>query len=427
MMRPSFRRLLLGLSLIDILLVASIPYIAGSSEDVGDTADLPPKDVSSVDDDTSSLPFVLVTGGNGLVASNLIMELLQRGYHVRATVRNPSKVSHLRTLRNSETKLEIAALDLKEKDVQVYRALLKDGIDWIFHVAAPFVDDLPQSDETMEMAVQSMTLLLQAAAQESSVSQVVYTGSDSAVVYGYADNPIKADPNYIFTEDDWTNVTCTKGMTDYAKMKTLTELAAWEFVEKHAPNFRFSSLLPSYILGPLVSDTVTSSKRIVYEIMAGKYPGVIDLYIPMVDIRDVVEAHFRAAMQSKEPAGSRWANQRRRFLLTRKKGKDVFFPEVAGILKDHFGPMGYSISTWPIPNWLLWIVSLFDSELATMSQMLGVGENYDNTKSIEVLGLTYHTNATEIILETAHAMIQQGLIPKKKGYQARGISGSDEL
>ncbi|CAB9522996.1 Bifunctional dihydroflavonol 4-reductase/flavanone 4-reductase [Seminavis robusta] len=338
------------------------------------------------------------------------MELLQRGHHVRATVRDPSKASYLRTFPNAETHLEIAALDLNEREVQVYQALLKGGIDWIFHVAAPFVDYLPQSDATIDMAVQSMTLLLQAAAQQESVSQVVYTGSDAAMVFGYSDNPVKADPNYIFTEDDWTNVTSTGAMTDYAKMKTPTELAAWEFVEKNTPNFRFSSLLPSYILGPLVSNTVTSSKRVVYEIMTGTYPG----------------AHFRAAMQKEAPSDSRWANQRRRFLLTRKKGRDIYFPEIAAILKEHFGPMGYPISTWHIPKWVLWIVSLFDSEMAVMSQTLGVGENYDNIKSIEVLGMTYRTNATEMVLDTAHTMIQQGLIPKKEGYQAHSVSGSDE-
>ncbi|CAB9520709.1 Bifunctional dihydroflavonol 4-reductase/flavanone 4-reductase [Seminavis robusta] len=423
MTESSFHGILLAISLIAVLLVASIPSVTGSSGE--DVKESPIEDLSSMNH-SEDLPFVLVTGGNGLVASNLISELLQRGHHVRATVRDPFKASHLRTFSKAETHLEIAAFDLKEQDKQVYKDLLMGGIDWIFHVAAPFVDFLPQSDETIKIAVQSITWLLQAA-QESNASQVVYTGSGAAVYFGYSDNPIKSDPNYIFTEDDWTNVTSMGILTDYAKMKTLTELAAWEFVEKHAPNFRFSSLLPGFVLGTLLSETVTSSKRVIFETMMGTYPGVFDLYIPLVDIRDVVEAHFRAAMQKEESTDSRWANQRRRFLLTRKKGKDIFYPKVAAILKEHFGPMGYSISTWHIPNWVLRIASLFDRELSVMYQMLGVGEQIDNSKSIEVLGLTYHSNAAEMILNTAHTMIQQGLIPKKVGYHARSLFGSGEL
>ena len=73
------------------------------------------------------------------------------------------------------------------------------------------------------------------------------------------------------------------------------------------------------------------------------------------------------------------------------------------------------------------ILSFFDSEMDYFHQILGLQDLYSNAKSREVLGITYHTNATEIILSTAHAMIQQGLIPKTKGYHPWEHSSNDEL
>lgn len=379
---------------------------------------------------SSLLPFVLVTGANGLVGSDLVLELLKRGHRVRATVRdpeNPTKTSNLKSFPNADTLLEFVAFDLKERDPQVYNSLVQDGVEWIFHAAAPFVDFKAQPDaaEKIGDSVRSIRLLLEVAHATSSVTQFVYTGSDAAVLAGHPHYPIDSEESHIFTEEDWSNLTVPKDVTDYDKMKTHTEQAAWEYVENNPVHFRFTSLLPTFILGPMASDDVRTSARVVYETMMGTYPGVIDIYTPLVDIRDVVEAHIRAAAQFDE--NIKKGAGRRRFLLTRMDGADIFLPELAEILKEHFGPMGYKFSTWKIPKWLVWILSLFDSELAYFYRILGLQDLYSNAQSREVLGITYHTNATEIILDTAHSMIQKGLIPKTEGYHTRGHSWSDEL
>lgn len=414
----------LRVSLILLLLMATIsPNWADLRLDASTT--IQSYDENSQPSDVSAdLPFVFITGANGLVGTNLVQELLKRGHRVRAAVlgtTNTTETSNLKSFPNAKTHLEFVDFDLKEEDPQVYKYLLRDGVEWIFHEAAPFVGFKPQPEaaEKINQSVHSIRLLLGAAQATPSVTQFVYTGSVAAVATGH--DPDKYGAKHVFTEEDWSNLNGSGAITDYDQLKTLTEKQAWEYVENTPAHFRFTSLLPTFILGPSASDNVRSSQRIVYETLIGN-KGVIELTMPFVDIRDVVEAHFRAAMQEGGPVRGR-----RRFILTRMEGGDVSLPELVGILREHFGPMGYNIPTWKVPKWIVWILSWFDSGLASLYRLMGTQVSFSNAKSREVLGITYHTNATEIILATAHAMIQKGLVPKTEGYKTYGFSWSDEL
>ena len=42
--------------------------------------------------------LILVTGASGFIASHIVDELLERGYHVRGTVRNAAKTAWLQEL-----------------------------------------------------------------------------------------------------------------------------------------------------------------------------------------------------------------------------------------------------------------------------------------------------------------------------------------
>lgn len=58
--------------------------------------------------------LVLVTGANGFIGSMAVKMLLERGYKVRATVRDKSdekKTNDLRLLPNADTHLELLSLD----------------------------------------------------------------------------------------------------------------------------------------------------------------------------------------------------------------------------------------------------------------------------------------------------------------------------
>lgn len=89
---------------------------------------------------------VLVTGATGFVASEVIKQLLEKGYSVKGTVRSLSKALHLQKLADAlPGTLELLEADLlKEGDFDAAVA----GCSYVFHVASPFLIDVPdaQSD-----------------------------------------------------------------------------------------------------------------------------------------------------------------------------------------------------------------------------------------------------------------------------------------
>ncbi|MCI0651513.1 MAG: NAD(P)H-binding protein [Planctomycetes bacterium] len=79
--------------------------------------------------------IVLVTGATGLAGVPLVRYLLERGYRVRAFVRNPAKAARL---LGEHPRLEIAAGDMTDR-ASIARAVA--GAGWIAHLAALKCDE----------------------------------------------------------------------------------------------------------------------------------------------------------------------------------------------------------------------------------------------------------------------------------------------
>ena len=94
-----------------------------------------------------------MTGASGYVASQLIAQLLQRGYRVRGTVRDvkkEAKVAHLRALAHADTNLELVqanlltsgSFDAAAKGCAIVRArALSNTTMWCAYTAVVAVDD----------------------------------------------------------------------------------------------------------------------------------------------------------------------------------------------------------------------------------------------------------------------------------------------
>jgi nucleoside-diphosphate-sugar epimerase len=85
----------------------------------------------------SSKGKVCVTGASGFVASWLIKRLLEAGYHVIGTVRDPSnrdKVSHLWRLPSAKERLQLVRADLMEEGSFDDAVMACEGV---FHTASP--------------------------------------------------------------------------------------------------------------------------------------------------------------------------------------------------------------------------------------------------------------------------------------------------
>jgi len=63
----------------------------------------------------STIESVCVTGGTGFLASQLIKQLLEKGYFVKTTVRdltNQAKYAHLTSLEGASERLQVYEADL---------------------------------------------------------------------------------------------------------------------------------------------------------------------------------------------------------------------------------------------------------------------------------------------------------------------------
>jgi nucleoside-diphosphate-sugar epimerase len=122
----------------------------------------------------------VVTGAAGFVGSELVKQLLERGWTVRATVRDTSdskRVEHLLRLANALP----GTLQLFEAD------LLRDGsfnaacagTDYVFHTASPFFIQAadPQRDLVDPAVAGTRNVLAACAAAGATLKRVVLTSS----------------------------------------------------------------------------------------------------------------------------------------------------------------------------------------------------------------------------------------------------------
>jgi dihydroflavonol-4-reductase len=78
----------------------------------------------------------------------------------------------------------------------------------------------------------------------------------------------------------------------------MAERAAWDFMDENDIKLTLNVINPPFVLGPVpLAGKVWSSTGIIWAIMEGTSPGLINMYLPFVDIRDVVQAHIQAAKQ----------------------------------------------------------------------------------------------------------------------------------
>jgi nucleoside-diphosphate-sugar epimerase len=114
---------------------------------------------------------ILVTGATGKVGSRLAKRLAQRGDHIRALVRDPSRAADLRRDR-----IELAQGDLLE---EASLAAAVRGVDAVVHCAAFFRGATPEQAHAVN---DGGTRHLANAARTASVKRFVFTST--GLVYG---------------------------------------------------------------------------------------------------------------------------------------------------------------------------------------------------------------------------------------------------
>jgi dihydroflavonol-4-reductase len=218
---------------------------------------------------------VFVTGGTGFVGANLVRELLNQGYEVRALVRPNSKLDNLQSLP-----IERVNGDLNDPALVNHLR----GCQALFHVAAHYSLWRRDRDALYHSNVLGTRTLLQAA-REAGVDRTVYTSSVAAIGVP-ADGRI-ADETYQSPVE--------KLIGDYKKSKYWAEQEAHQAVQAGQD---IVIVNPSTPIGPWdIKPTPTGD--IILRFLRRQMPAYLDTGLNLIDVRDVVQGHILALKNGK--------------------------------------------------------------------------------------------------------------------------------
>jgi nucleoside-diphosphate-sugar epimerase len=338
---------------------------------------------------------VLVTGGTGFLGAHCLIQLLAAGHETRTTVRNLAREDEVRAMLRQGGAGEVGGR------LAVFRADLNDdagwteavaGCDYVLHVASPFPSTVPKDENELIVPARDGVLRVLRAARDTGVKRVVLTSSFAAIGYGHK---VRTTP---FTEEDWTNLK-DRNVQPYQKSKAIAERVAWDFIAQEGGKLQLAVINPVGILGPVLGPDYSTSIHLIKRLLDGATPGCPDLWYGSVDVRDLADLHLKA-MTDEAACGQRFLATGGDFLSVRL---------MALILKSGAGEAGRRVATRPLPNWMMRLVALFDSEIKGLLPELGKRKNGSNEKARRLLGWTPRS-PQEAILATAQSLLELGLV-----------------
>ncbi|KAJ3669246.1 hypothetical protein LUZ60_011196 [Juncus effusus] len=233
--------------------------------------------------------LVCVTGASGYIASWIVKLLLQRGYTVRASVRDPSdpkKTEHLRALDGASERLHLFRANLLDEGS--FDTVI-EGCEAVFHTASPFFNDVtdPQA-ELIDPAVKGTLNVLKSCTKHSSIKRVVVTSSMAAV--GYNEKPKTPD---VTVDETWFSdpELCEKSKSWYVLSKTLAEEAAWKFSKEN--KLDLVTINPAMVIGPLLQPTLNTSAAAILNLINGA-TTFGNVTLGWINVKDVAMAHILA-------------------------------------------------------------------------------------------------------------------------------------
>lgn len=330
--------------------------------------------------------LVLVTGGTGFIAGWTIVKLIEHGYRVRTTVRDRGREAALRAAVASQTGdtdgLSFAIADLTDDDGWVAAV---GGCNHVLHIASPLGRDAPRDRDALVEPARGGTLRVLKAAVAAGVDRVVMT-SAAATARG-------RDTNVISNENVWADSEDPL-LDPYRRSKILAERAAWDFMAAAGGKTTLTTLLPGGVFGPLLPGGTPGSVWIVQNMLAGKPPRLINLGISIVDVRDLASAHVAALTAPQAPG--------ERFLCT---GHFLWMADIARILRDGLGADGARVPTKVLPDYLVYLLSLFMPQLRMFRHDIGQRRDADNTKARGILGFDSRPSCVTL-LECARSLLE---------------------
>ncbi|CAA6671257.1 unnamed protein product [Spirodela intermedia] len=208
-------------------------------------------------------------GAAGFIGSWLIMRLLQQGYTVRATVRDPTP-PRPPGRRETADAWKADLVDEGSFDEPIH------GCEGVFHAATPMdFESKDPENEVIKPTIDGMLNVLRSCLRAKTVRRV--------------------SRQSIYDENCWSDVDfCrAKKMTGwmYFVSKTLAERAAWDFAEKN--NIDFISIIPTLVNGPFIMPTMPPSMLTALALITRNEPHYSILNpVQFVHLDDLCNAHI---------------------------------------------------------------------------------------------------------------------------------------
>src|SRR3954468_13738196 len=334
---------------------------------------------------------VLVTGGSGYLAGWCIIGLLQRGYRVRTTVRNPGREPEVHATVASQVDaahhLTVHQADLTSDE---HWDNVIEGCDYVLHVASPFPPNQPKDPDELIVPAREGTLRVLGKALDHGVKRVVVTSSIAAVRLA------KGAEKQTLNEEDWTDPD-SPDLTPYVRSKTIAERAAWDLMRERGAEDRLAVINPGAIIGPVLHDDTSYSLQTIERLLKG-LPGVPRLGFNFVDVRDVADLEVRA-MTSPEAGG-------KRFIAVTKR---LWMADAGKILRERLGDEASKVPTRTIPNLLVRGMALFDGGIRSVVGALGKRTDLSSERAKSVLGWSPRA-IEDTIAETGQSLVDHRVV-----------------
>ncbi|KAJ4204154.1 Glycine-rich RNA-binding protein 2, mitochondrial [Fusarium solani] len=319
---------------------------------------------------------VLLTGGNGFIASHILQQLLERGHSVVTTVRSHDKAENIRKSypQLGRDKLDFTIIrDVTQPDSFAQVLASEPPIEAVIHTASPYVTNATDiQKDLLDPAIKGTTSVLEAVMQHGPrVKQVIVTSSFVSML----DESKGLWPDHVYSEADWCPLTLTEALQNarqgYQASKTFAEKAAWDLVQRQRPNFTLSTILPPLVFGPILPglgslSTLSESNQFIRSFMLGSARDNIPPSENPIwaDVRDVAQAHV-VAMEKPDAGGQR-------FFVTNGYYSNR---EIVDVIRKHFPELQGQLPPESVEG----------------GDLPGAIFGLDNRRSRDVLGIEYRS------------------------------------